>query len=124
MNGHPDKVSESSFGKTTVTFVEADSHRKLKITTVTSMSAICIENLEISRGHLLKKFTEVYRNQNEFVFNDYLKVFTRQMSLYLWFFNVLSHTEESSENTCDFGELKKNISPFTMVVNWKTDFEA
>ena len=34
------------------------------------------------------------------------------------------HPEESSQNTCDFGEIRKYISPFTMVVYEKTDFEA
>ena len=34
------------------------------------------------------------------------------------------HPEESSQNTCDFGEIRKYISPFAMVVYEKTDFEA
>ena len=37
---------------------------------------------------------------------------------------LIKHPEESSENTCDFGEIRKYILLFTMVVCGKTDFEA
>ena len=34
------------------------------------------------------------------------------------------HPEESSENTCDFGEIRKYVYPFAMAVYEKTKFEA